>query len=80
MTEDATPQGRKIGRPVYWDQDMLRRAAEAVHALNTNDSTLLAKAALLAAIRDENDVLALLGQGRNGRFGRQAAEQIEATP
>ncbi|MBR1298553.1 hypothetical protein [Bradyrhizobium sp. AUGA SZCCT0042] len=48
------------GRPVSFDQDMIRRAAIAIGENWTRDTFRLAVVALRAAFRNEADVLALL--------------------
>jgi hypothetical protein len=48
------------GKPVYWPQDALARAADAIQAAHSNDSIVLARAALEAGIRGADDVQALM--------------------
>ena len=50
----------KNGRPVYWPQDMLRRAAMALRECGSSDIFRLARVALEAAIRSEGDLIELL--------------------
>jgi hypothetical protein len=47
------------GRPVYWPQDAIRRAADAMRESRSNDLYILAKIALHAAIRNRDDLLDL---------------------
>jgi hypothetical protein len=57
------PAGAKSwrpGRPVYFGQDMIRRAALALRECSSYDIFRLARVALEAAIRSEKDLLALL--------------------
>jgi hypothetical protein len=54
----ATPH--KTGKPIFWSQDMIRRAAMAIKDARTNDYFLMARAALEGAVRDGDDLLALL--------------------
>jgi hypothetical protein len=51
------------GKPVYWPGEMIERAAEAIRLCATNDTIVLAKHALMAAIRDR-DVEELLERPR----------------
>jgi hypothetical protein len=51
---------RHGGKPIYWPQDMLRRAAMALRECGSSDIFRLARVALEAAIRSESDLLALL--------------------
>jgi hypothetical protein len=50
----------KHGKPVYWPQDMLRRAAMALRGCSSSDIFRLARVALEAAIRSEADLIGLL--------------------
>ncbi|MGB6400465.1 MAG: hypothetical protein WBF73_32990, partial [Bradyrhizobium sp.] len=50
----------KHGKPVYWPQDMLRRAAMALRECGSSDIFRLARVALEAAIRNEADLIELL--------------------
>jgi hypothetical protein len=45
---------------IRWPQTVLQRAAAAIREARSNDCIILAKAALMAAIRDERDILELL--------------------
>jgi hypothetical protein len=62
----ASPQGAKshkgggYGRAIHWPQTALKRAAEAIREARSGDCIVLARKALEAAIRNENDLLALL--------------------
>jgi hypothetical protein len=48
------------GPGVYWPQEMIRRAAEALHECGSNDSIILARTALTAAKRCGHDPAVLL--------------------
>jgi hypothetical protein len=48
------------GRAIHWPQTALKRAAEAIREARSGDCIVLARKALEAAIRNENDLLALL--------------------
>ena len=50
----------KNGKPVYWPQDMLRRAATALRECGSSDIFRLARVALEAEIRSESDLVELL--------------------
>jgi hypothetical protein len=51
---------RDHGRPIFWPQDSLRRAHQAMLDCRSNDLLKLARVALEAAVRTEADILALL--------------------
>ena len=51
---------RHGGKPIYWPQDMLRRAAMALRECGSSDIFRLARVALEAAIRSEADLIELL--------------------
>jgi hypothetical protein len=51
------------GRAVHWPSDALRRAADAIREARSNDVLVLARKALEAAVRSEDDLLALLPAG-----------------
>jgi intergrase/recombinase len=51
---------RGYGRSIYFPQDMVQRAAVAIRKAFSNDTLLLARVALEAAIRFESDLLDLL--------------------
>jgi hypothetical protein len=53
-------KSHRPGRPVYFSQDMLRRAAMAIAECGSPDIFRLARVCLEAAIRSENDIAALL--------------------
>jgi hypothetical protein len=55
----ATPSHRN-GRPIYFGQDILRRAAMALRETRSNDTFVVARAVLEAAIRSKNDLIELL--------------------
>jgi hypothetical protein len=48
------------GRPIYFGQDILRRAAMALRETRSNDTFVVARAVLEAAIRSKNDLIELL--------------------
>jgi hypothetical protein len=48
------------GKAIYWPQECLRRGHEAMLACRSNDLLKLCRVALEAAVRDQNDLLALL--------------------
>jgi restriction endonuclease Mrr len=50
----------KCAKAIFWQQDVIRRAAHAMREARSNDLYVLARVALLAAIRDEIDLLELL--------------------
>jgi hypothetical protein len=50
----------KDGKPIYWPQDAIRRAAVALRECSSSDIFGLARTALEAAIRSENDLIELL--------------------
>ena len=58
VTTPTTPRG--YGRAVHWPSDALRRAATAIREASSTDTFVLARRALEAAIRSEDDLLALL--------------------
>jgi hypothetical protein len=63
--EPKTPTIRTNGgkaRPVFWPQDALRRAHRAMLDCRSSDLLRLARVALEAAVRDENDLRSLLDE------------------
>ncbi len=48
------------GKAVFWPQECLKRGHEAMLACRSNDLLKLCRVALEAAIRDQNDLMALL--------------------
>jgi hypothetical protein len=50
----------RTGRPIYWPQDAIRRAATALRECRSNDTFTLARIALEAALRSESDLIDLL--------------------
>jgi hypothetical protein len=52
------------GKPVYFGQDIIRRAAMALRECRSGDIFTAARATLEAAIRSENDLLALLNEAK----------------
>lgn len=58
------PHPRAEFRPIFWNQDFIRRAADAMREANSADLFRLARAALEAAIRNEADLFALLDEAK----------------
>jgi len=56
----AAAETARRGRPVYWSQDAMRRAHQAMLDSRSSDLLTLARVALEAAIRTEADILELL--------------------
>jgi hypothetical protein len=56
----AAADAARQGRAIYWPQDAMRRAHQAMLDSRSQDLLTLARAALQAAIRNEGDLLALL--------------------
>jgi hypothetical protein len=54
------PHVGQHGRPIFWPQDSLRRAHQAMLDCRSNDLLKLARVALEAAVRSEADLFALL--------------------
>ena len=54
----ARPQ--RAGKAIHWPQEPIRRAASAMRESRSNDLLILARVALQAAIRSEDDLFALL--------------------
>ena len=54
----ARPQ--RAGKAIHWLQEPIRRAASAMRESRSNDLLILARVALQAAIRSEDDLFALL--------------------
>ena len=50
----------KNGKPVYWPGDAIRRAASAIREVYSTDLYVMARRALEAAVRNEDDLLELL--------------------
>jgi hypothetical protein len=50
----------KTGKPVYWPSEAIERAARAIHECRSNDTYIIARVALQAAIRGANDIAVLL--------------------
>jgi hypothetical protein len=69
---------RRRGKAIFWGQDHLRRAHRAMLDSRSTDLLTLARLALQGAIRNEADLLALLGEepqseGRGNGAAAQAA-------
>jgi hypothetical protein len=77
VVEGAKPH--KTSRAVHWPQDALQRAAAAIRETRSNDCITQAKAALEAAIRNEDDLLALLGPPEPIRAPGQVAQRQQRT-
>ena len=58
VVSGARPQ--RAGKAIHWLQEPIRRAASAMRESRSNDLLILARAALQAAIRSEDDLFALL--------------------
>jgi hypothetical protein len=56
----AGPRADGSAHRLYWPQETLRRAAQAVRYCRSNDSIVIARAVLEAAIRDHADLCDLL--------------------
>jgi hypothetical protein len=56
----AAMPSHKNGRPVHWPQHCLRRAHQAMLGSRSTDLLTLARVALQAAIRSQDDLLELL--------------------
>jgi hypothetical protein len=72
------PKLGRPARPIFWTQEHIRRAHAAMLDSRSNDLMKLARVALEAAIRNENDLLALLEEPRRPMPGRK--EQPWVTP
>jgi hypothetical protein len=59
LVKGAMPS-HKHGRPIFWPQDAVRRAHMAMLDSRSHDLLTLARLALEAAIRSENDLIELL--------------------
>jgi hypothetical protein len=57
---NAAMPSHKHGKPVYFSQEALRRAATALRECRSNDIYTAARPVLEAAIRSENDLIELL--------------------
>jgi hypothetical protein len=68
------------GRALYWPQDALRRAHQAMLDSRSTDLLTLARVALQAAIRCEADLLALLPPVSLAKSRRQQAVAMSALP
>jgi hypothetical protein len=51
IVKGTTPH--KTGRPIFWSQDMIRRAAIAIKSARTSDYFVMARAALDVLTRDD---------------------------
>jgi hypothetical protein len=58
--KSTKPHKGGYSRAIHWPSETLRRAASAICEARSNDCIVLAKAALAAAIRSENDLIELL--------------------
>ena len=67
---------RTYARPVFWGQDHLRRAANAIRECRSSDCIVLARAALEAAVRFEADIHSLLERTEATKPVRMAAPVI----
>jgi hypothetical protein len=66
----AGPRACGSLRGVFWPLDALQRAATAIRETRSNDCMVLARKALEGAIRDEDDLLALLPKASTRYTGR----------
>ncbi len=65
---------RAYARPIFWTQEHIKRAADAMREARTPDLYRLARAALEAAIKSEADLWALLEQP-----ARSTANAVDST-
>jgi hypothetical protein len=72
----AVETARRGGRPIYWSQDCLRRAHQAMLQSRSSDLLTLARIALQAAIRSEADLIALLDSAPT-RLPAKSAAPVE---
>jgi hypothetical protein len=73
----AQPHGG--GKPVFWNGEAIRRAAIAIRESYSTDTMVMARRALEAAIRSEDDLAELLdGRRSQARRGNGAAAQVAA--
>jgi hypothetical protein len=64
---------RSKARGIFWSQDAIKRAAVALRECYSNDTFVMARRALEAAIRTESDLLALLPADPSAKKPRQIA-------
>ena len=67
---------RADARPIYWEQDYLRRAASALRECRSTDVIVLARAVLEAAVRSEADVYPLLEQSHRPKPAKMRAPVV----
>jgi hypothetical protein len=67
---------RTYARPVFWGQDHLRRAANAIRECRSTDCIVLARAALEAAIPNEAALFQLLERSEPPKPAKQAAPAV----
>ena len=66
------------GRPIYWPQEMIKRAAAAMRETWGNDLFVLARTALEAAVRSEDDLIEMLSTERKrGPAPRAPARELQ---
>jgi hypothetical protein len=68
----ARDGGKGGGRPIYWNGEAIRRAAMAIRETYSTDFFTMARRALEAAIRSEDDLAALLAERPPPRRGNGA--------
>jgi hypothetical protein len=74
----AATDAARQGRAIYWPQDAMRRAHQAMLDSRSHDLLILARAALQAAIRNEGDLLALLPAPQTTSTPRRNGNAVQA--
>jgi hypothetical protein len=70
------PKPRSHGKPIYWRQEMLRRAATALRETRSSDIFVVARAVLEAAIRNQDDVAQLLNDAKPPHQAKHRSAQL----
>jgi hypothetical protein len=74
----------RTGKPIFWPQDTLRRAAEALRGCPSNDIFTMARVVLESAIRSEGDLFELLQpdhlRGKANDVAMSASKACTAKP
>jgi hypothetical protein len=66
------------GKPIYWQQDHVRRAADAMRESGSNDFFILARLALEAAVRSEDDLIEMISAERKrGPASKAPARELQ---
>jgi hypothetical protein len=78
VTAKAARRGSNIA--IRWPGTMLKRAAAAIREARSNDTIVLAKAALSAAIRTEVDLLELLPDPTPAKPAPRSIREAATTP